>query len=148
MKVTFALALLIAVSTPAFARDSSHLICAGYMAAAPGPDNYGLSVQFDEARAEDGMNRLEILSSVWGGDLYQGSRLNINDGFGENGTIIMAQKDDPKKSFYQGSYNVVQDATTGNYILQLLGKLNLDPNDLSEIPESISTTLPCINISN
>jgi hypothetical protein len=145
MKTLITLALLFTFSAPAFARDSSHLVCSGFMAAKPDPDNYGISVQFDEGRSDDGSSRLETLSSVWQGSLFQGSRVNSKDGFGENGTITMAAKDDAKKIFYKGKYSLV--AAGKGYKLSLKGLLNVDPSDASS-PETISTTLPCVDISN
>ena len=129
-------------SLPALARDSSHLICAGPITA-----RYQIAVQFDEARA-NGESRIEVLSSVWAGNLYQGSRINTGNGFGENGTVVMAAKNDPRKVFYRGRYNFVRDAESGGYKLQLKGKWNMSPVDSSAPFEFISATLDCSDISN
>lgn len=117
------------------------------MSSEPDPNNYGFAIQFDESRAAGGSNRLEMLSSIWVGNLYQGSRLNEEDEFGKKGTVVMAAKDDPKKIFYKGAYNMIVNAKTGNYDLELEGQLNLNPTDPSSF-ESISTKLQCIDISN
>jgi hypothetical protein len=117
------------------------------MAAKPDPDNYGIAIQFDEGRASDGSSRIEMLSSVWAGNLYQGRRLNKIDGFGENGSIVMAAKEIPNEVFYKGSYNLVKNNKTGEYQLQLRGMLTLEPGDSSS-QEQISTSLRCVNISN
>ena len=149
MKLLLALALTVAASTPALARDSSHLVCSGYMAAKPGPDNYGISVNFDEGRASDGSARLEMLSSIWAGDLYQGQRINTADDFGKNGTVVLAAKQDATRVFYKGDYNLIKDGKTGKYALHLKGQMNLDPSDSSAASfEPISTALPCVDISN
>jgi hypothetical protein len=144
MKTLLALALL-SLPASAFARDSSHLVCSGFMAAKPDPDNYGISLQFDEGRSEDGNNRLETLSTVWQSNLFQGSRVNSKDGFGENGTITLAAKDDAKRIFYKGKYNLV--ATGKTYKLSLKGLLSVDPSDATSAV-AISTNLPCVDISN
>jgi hypothetical protein len=142
------LAIVILSAVPALAHDSAHLVCMGYMTATPGPNNYGISVQFDEMRASDGASRVETLSSVWAGDLYQGSRLNKTDGFGQNGTVVMTLKGNPKAAFYKGSYNLVLlDAETQKYDLQLKGQLNTVPSQPS-MAEAVSTTLNCVNLSN
>lgn len=146
MKIALVLSLLCAV--PAVARDSSHLICAGYMTAEPGPDNYGFAVQFDESRARDGESRLEVLSTVWAGNLYQGRRINSNHGFGENGTVVMTGKANANETLYNGSYNIIKDAKTGDYQLELKGDFNTTPGNSLPPVEQISTTLNCVNISN
>lgn len=147
MKSLFILGIFITFSATVFARDSSHLVCTGYMSSEPDPNNYGFAVQFDESRS-GASNRLEMLSSIWGGNLYQGLRLNKKDEFGKNGTVVMAAKEDSKKVFYKGAYNMIKNAKTGNYDLELLGQLNLDPTGPSSIFESISTKLECVDISN
>lgn len=147
-KMLFLLTTVALFSASAFARDSAHLVCTGYMSATPGPNNYGISVQFDEMRAADGENRVEMLSSVWAGDLYQGSRLNKTDGFGQNGMIVMSLKENSEAVFYKGSYNLVLlDAKTQKYNLQLSGQLNTVPSEPS-LAETVTTTLNCVNISN
>lgn len=149
IKILVAVASIAAASTPAFARDSKHLICAGYMAAQPASDNYGIAVQFDEHRASDGESRDEMLSTVWAGNLYQGTRLNKGDGLGKNGSIVMASKENSKNVFYEGTYSLVDGGTAGKYKMRLNGKLNLDPESSSiNEGENISTTLNCVDISN
>jgi hypothetical protein len=147
MKSLSTLALALCFATPAFARDSSHLVCTGYESSKPGPDNYGFAVQFDESRGPNGDDRLEVLSTVWAGALYQGSRVNTKDDFGQNGTITMVGADG-KSVFYKGTYNVVQNPKTHAYTMQLKGALSVDPTDTTIAPDAISTTLSCVNISN
>lgn len=147
MKFMLGLAMLIGLTSPAFARDSAHLVCSGFMSSTPGNDNYGIAVLFDEYRAGDGQSRQEILSSVWQTDLYQGSRMNRNDGFGKNGSIVLAAKDDSKKIFFSGKYNLVQNTKNQSYALQLNGRINLEPT-ANAPTDKINTSLKCVNISN
>ena len=148
MKILFALAAVFMISAPAFARDSSHFVCSGFMASEPGPDNYGISVQLDEARAGYDDARKEMLSSVWVGSLYQGIRINENNGVSFAGKIVLADKNNSQEVFFDGTYKLVQD-TKGNYSLKLDGQLQLSPKDPAfRKAESISTSLPCVNISN
>lgn len=149
MKTLFILFTLALTSIPALARDSSHLICAGFMAATPGSDNYGFAVQFDESRAESGESRNEMLSTVWAGKLYQGVRLNNNDDFGKNGTISMAAANSTSEIFFKGSYELIQSRASKSYPykLKLKGQMNLSPSDALSL-QQVSTTLNCLDISN
>lgn len=148
MKTFIIFVVFAAASVPALARDSSHLICAGYMAAAPSPDNYGFAVQIDESRADDGASRNEMFSTVWAGNLYQGVRLNSDDDFGKNGTILMTAADDTNVIFFKGSYNVIQSSSKKfRYKLKLKGQLNTNPTDALSV-QNVSTTLNCVDISN
>lgn len=147
MKNLFITAAILMISVPAIARDSSHFVCSGFMTSQPGPDNYGISIQVDEYRAAYGDTRAELLSSVWAGNLYQGIRLNENNGIAFSGEIVMASKSNAKEVFYAGTYKLAQD-TEGKYLLKLDGQLNLNPKDASLLKETVSTTLPCVNISN
>jgi hypothetical protein len=148
MKAVLALIAVVVVSAPAFARDSSHLVCSGFMSSKAGPENYGVSIQLDEGRAADGTSRVEMLSSVWAGDLYQGQRLNKNDGFGQMGIIVMADKTALKNVYYKGAYDLLQDSKTGKFSLQLRGLMNLEPASPHQMYETIKTTLKCTDISN
>ena len=141
MKILSILAIITFTSIQAFARDSSHLVCAGYMSAEPGPDNYGIAIHFDESRGNGGMSRIEVLSAVWAGDLYQGTRINESFQFGANGQVVMSLKNDSNKVFYKGAYNLVKKAGATGYDLQLKGELSL-------LGEKIDTTLSCVDISN
>lgn len=147
MKAFIVLFAFAFASATAFARDSAHLICAGYLAATPGPDNYGFAVQFDESRADDGESRNEMLSTVWAGKLYQGVRLNSNDDFGKNGTILMAAMAGKNAIFYKGTYNIIQNSKNYRYKLKLKGQLNTNPADVLSV-QNVSTTLNCKDISN
>jgi hypothetical protein len=139
-KLLLALAFL---STPAFARDSTHLVCTGFMTKTPSPDNYGLAIQFDEHRNATGDGREEDLYAIWAGNLYQGVGVQKNDN-GFAGDVTVADKNNGKNVFFQGSY-----AFSGNLKkLTLKGKLSLDPTDEGAQPEALSTTLDCVNISN
>ena len=129
-------------AAPLFARDSMHLVCAGFMEQEPGPSNYGISVIFDEYRS-DGSIRNESLSSVFAGNLYQG--INIDSDWGEKQSITIASKADSKYIFFKGQYQVISN-TNGKYELTLVGQMNLEPD--GSAGEDISTTLGCVDISN
>lgn len=144
MKALLALFALTAAA-PAFARDSEHLVCTGYMAAQPDPDNYGLAIQFDDGRASDGESRYEVLSSVWAGNLYQGSETNKSGDYPANHAIVLkARTGSAKTSFFRGTYSI----TEGGKKLVLKGLFNTDPTMPSSKPTAISTTLDCVDISN
>ena len=152
MKAFIVLFAFAVASAPALARDSAHLICAGYLAAAPGLDNYGFAVQFDESRADDGESRNEMLSTVWVGKLYQGVRFNSNDDFGKNGTILMVAAVGTNTFFFNGTYNIIQSGNSSSsknyrYKMKLKGKLNTNPADVLSV-QNVSTTLNCMDISN
>ena len=137
--------LLLATSAPALARDSAHLVCTGYMTSKPGPDNYGFAILFDDHRAEDGEGRLETLSTVWAGVLYQGADLNHTGVFGHKRAVVVTASDDVGRVFFKGKYNLIQNPKTGAYKMQLNGKMTIAQ---SEPTQSISTTLLCTDISN
>lgn len=137
------LASLLALSAPAFARDSVHLMCSGFMSAQRGPDNYGFSIQFDEHRS--GAGRVELLSAVWAGDLYQGSRATDGTELGKNGVIALRSKEDPRAVFFQGKYNLVKKGGVSQLALQ--GSMNLTPEDAATA-EAVTTTLRCVDLSN
>ncbi len=147
MKNFLLLALLATTSIPAFARDSRHFVCTGFMSAKPGPDNYGFAIQLDEGRASDGVGRKEVLSSVWAGKLYQGSRLNKQLDVGQDGMIAMIAPGTKNKVFFTGHYNLMSDAKTATYKLQLQGAFNTEPTNPAS-KESIATVLDCTDLSN
>lgn len=126
---------------PAFAKDSMHLVCAGFMKENSDSDNYGISIIFDEYRS-GAETRTEVLSSVFAGKFYQG--INSNSDWGQKQRIIIASKENAKNIFFRGQYQVVNE--DGTYKLNLIGNLNLEANGARG--ESISTTLDCVNISN
>ncbi len=149
-KMTAILGLVLISSTvftaaPAFARDSAHLVCAGYMKQTKyvDPDNYGISIIFDEARS-GADTRAETLSSVFAGELYQGIKADSN--WGDKQEIMIAAKDDAKKVFFKGQYQVVSNNKTGKSQLKLDGQINLVAD--GSAGETISTTLKCVDISN
>lgn len=149
-KMTATLSLVLISSTvftaaPAFARDSTHLVCAGYMKETKytDPDNYGISIIFDEARSGSD-TRAEMLSSVFAGELYQGIKEDSN--WGDRQDITIAAKDDAKKIFFKGKYQVILNNKTGKSQLKLDGQLNLEAD--GSVGEAISTTLTCVDISN
>ena len=139
------LSLTVFTAVPAFARDSKHLVCAGYMKNINTVDsnNYGISVIFDEGRS-GADTRAEMLSSVFAGELYQGIKANSN--WGDKQDIAITAKGDAKKIFFKGKYQIVSDNKTGDTQLKLDGQINLNAD--GSAGEVISTTLNCVDISN
>lgn len=135
----------ILTAVPAFAHDSQHLVCAGYMKKTKyvDPDNYGISIILDEGRAEAG-TRSETLSSVFAGQFYQGIKADSN--WGDMQDIAIAAKDDATKTFFKGKYQVVTNNTSDESQLKLEGRIHLRAD--GSAGEVISTTLNCVDISN
>ena len=146
MKI-FSLCALMTISfaAPAMARDSTHLVCSGFMTTKPGPDNYGLSIQFDEWRFGEG--RLETLSAIWQTNLYQGQRQTNGERLGHDGQIVLAAREFPTRIFFTGKYNLIK-SRSGAYQMQLEGNVNLDPLDRSSPTDTLKTMLHCVDISN
>ncbi|GEM_PF-4253224 len=131
-------------SAPVFARDSLHVVCAGYLnmnMKQINSDNYGISIILDEFRS-GADSRAEMLSSVFAGKLYQG--INANSNWGDKQDITITAKDDAKKIFFKGQYQVV--FINSMLQLKLDGQINLEAD--GSLGEVISTNLKCVDISN
>ena len=150
MKKFLTLFALAGLTQVAHARDSSHFSCAGFLdsEAESGPDNYGFAVQLDESRGpviEVGddtiQTRVELLSVVWAGSLYQGKVLQNEEATFGAGRTKLANPT-TGSYFFAGTYELNVKKNT----LKLQGQVNLSPGEGEG--QAVSTTLKCVNISN
>lgn len=137
------LVVLLGISGSAFARDSSHLVCTGFVG--EDGDKYGIAILFDDTRASDGESRNETLSTVWAGELYQGVRVNSDD-LGRKGPITMTHKERSEQVFFSGEYELIQ-TRSGAYRLGINGEINLSPTTETSSSIPVATTLKCTDIS-
>jgi hypothetical protein len=137
-----ALALGLCVSSAAFARDSSRIVCSGIAeyGATGNLDKIGVSMDFLERRAGSGGNREIILSSIYQGKLFQGSMINTSDEF--QGRIVMKNG---ASQFYAGGFKLMP-GQDGKYTMILDGKINDDPSGGNTLAP-IKARLSCVDLS-
>ena len=139
------IALTIGLMLPgaAAARDSAHYVCSAIVSYGEGDnvDKMGLSIRFDDRRAESGSGREYTLSAVYQIKLFQGIVIDRSDNFGQ-GKITLKNG---SYEYFAGSFKLVQ-GKNDTYSMVLDGRINDDPFQ-SKRTAKIKATLPCVDLS-
>jgi hypothetical protein len=142
MKPLLALAVLVAFSNVAHARDHLELVCSAVADVKDGGDKEPLFIHMFENRASDGTSRDEMLSTIYQGVLFQGTHLNKTGAFSNNVKISLTSG---KAIRFRGTYSLV---SAGNgYSIKLVGEANDDPSAGNGSFRAVKATLPCVDLS-
>lgn len=138
--------MAILLSLPAVAKDTRHMVCAGYGVKKEGPDNYGIVFVIDNQRAPNGVDRTETVSTIWNGEHLSGNNSHDSNEFAKNGYVILLSSTDESRVYFEGSYKLVFGKKKAPK-LRVVGQRWLTPGDM-KTAEPVDTMLSCIDYSN
>jgi hypothetical protein len=136
------LAVGLCLSSAAFARDSSRFVCSGFAElGADSSDKMGISIDFFDSRAGGGNGRKYVLSSIYQGNLFQGTIIDKSEEFAR-GKVALKHS---RSELFVGNFKLEkqQDDT---YTMSLDGKINNDPGS-SKTLYPAKAKLPCVDLS-
>jgi len=142
MKALLAAASILGSAHLAHARDHMELVCSAVADAKDGGDKIPLFIHMFESRASDGMNRDEMLSTIYQGVLFQATHVNKTGRFSSKVKISL---DHGKTTRFRGTYSLVQKGD--GYALKLEGEVNDDPPAKKAEFRAASATLSCVDLS-
>src|SRR5450631_3066871 len=114
MKPLFALALLVAFTNVAHARDHMELVCSAVGAPKDGGEKVALFVHMFEHRADDGTSRDEELSTIYQGKLFTAEHRNKTGNLSKDVKFSLANG---KAIRFRGTYTLESDGD--HYVLKL-----------------------------
>jgi len=142
MKPVFALALMIAFTNVAHARDHLELVCAAVGDAVDGGEKVPLFVRMFEHRADDGVSRDEELSTIYQGVMFEASHRNKT---GDLSKGVKFSLNNGKAIRFRGTYTL--EGSGDGYALKLSGEVNEDPSAKKAAFRKVTATLPCVDLS-
>ena len=142
--VTCVVGALAGTAGVAEAKDSSTLVCSATVQPADGYGALGLFMHVLEHRAPDGESRVETVSTIYQGRLFQATSLNKAGDLARDVTVVMKER---KRVIYSGTYSLVRDPKAGSWTLHLRGTYDEDPGAKDSEKRAIDADLPCVDLS-
>jgi len=105
MKALLVAASILGSAHFADARDHMELVCSAVANSKDGGDKIPLFIHMFESRASDGVNRDEMLSTIYQGVLFQATHVNKTGGFSSKVKITLVNG---KSVRFRGTYSLVQ----------------------------------------
>lgn len=136
MKLRLVVALLLASTSVAMARDHMELVCTAVVDIKDGGDKVPLFIHLFESRAAGGMHRDELLSTIYQGQLFQGQHLNKSAGPEKRVPIVLSAG---KRVRFRGTYTWI------GMRLTLEGKVFDDPD--TKDARNVTAKLTCTDLS-
>ena len=131
---------LLATASTAHARDHLELVCSAV--ADTKPEHTPLFVHFFEHRANDGVSRVERLSTIYQDVHFKASSTNKTGDFSKDVPLVLKAGN---KVRFRGTYSLVK--TGDRFSLKLAGKVTVDPSAKKSELTDVATELPCVDLS-
>jgi hypothetical protein len=139
MKRILVLGLLATAST-AYARDHMELVCSAV--ADTKPERTPMFVHFFEHRANDGVSRVERLSTIYQDVHFRASSTNKTADFSKDVPLVLKAGNRVR---FRGTYSLVKTGDT--FSLKLAGKVSVDPSAKKPDSTEVAVELPCVDLS-
>jgi hypothetical protein len=140
--ILIATALVAGSGHVAFARDHMELVCTAVTDAKDGGDKIPLFIHLFESRSSNGVDRDEMLSTIYQGKHFQATRVNKSGTFSKDAPIVLKLGTTIR---FRGKYTI--DQVGSDYVLKLNGEVNDDPPARKATFRTAAATLTCVDLS-